>query len=35
MALNENEWDLAMEKERLYLISYWIFEVIVIQREGK
>lgn len=35
MALNQNEWDLAMEMERLYLISYWIFEVIVIQREGK
>lgn len=35
MALNENEWDLAMEMQLLYLISYWMFEVIVIQREGK
>lgn len=35
MALNENEWDLALEMALLYLILYWIFEVIVIQREGK
>lgn len=28
MVLNENEWDLAMEMELPYLISYWAFEVI-------
>lgn len=33
--INQNEWDLAMERELLYLISYWTFEVIVIQRLGK